>query len=162
MIYFFSVTMHMEDVIPLEATGLLFVILKSLFSLFLTWNHSQIQFGVSCQKFNGIIIPGNNKKQLEKALSTPRFAKLWVLGKKTFRHLPCPRSFHSSFKISKISYTLHTKSYTAQSKMNGKQVKFWSSSDGDVAQRIHSELHMLTMAFRTERAGEGMIPWNTY
>lgn len=49
MIYFFSVTMHMEDVIPLEATGLLFVILKSLFSLFLTWNHSQIQFGVSCQ-----------------------------------------------------------------------------------------------------------------
>lgn len=88
MIYFFFVTMHMEDLTPLEATELLLVIFQSLFSWFLTWNQSQRQYGISCQKLNGITIPGNNKKiagkgsvQTQKAgkrehVKVKRFAKV--------------------------------------------------------------------------------------
>lgn len=56
--------MQIEDLTltPPEATGLLIVVLQSLFSLFFTWNHSQIQFGISCPTFNGITISGNIKK----------------------------------------------------------------------------------------------------
>lgn len=75
---------------PLEATGPLIVILQSLFSLFLTWNHSQIQLGISCPKFVGITIPGNIKKKAGKGSEHSKVCQA-LIGFWARRH---PEIFH--------------------------------------------------------------------